>query len=111
LDTDLTINNTGIIGSGGTGGHGITQNRDNQRQGSAGAGAGLDPGTSVWAAHCSPETSYLVGACGIGASGGDLGGANLDGGGLPSNPAIITSGHVLTYSGPGLLRGGVSASL
>lgn len=110
METNLTIENYGIIGSGGTGGHGITQNRDNNRQGSSGAGAGLDPGTSVWAAHCSPTTSYLKGACSVGANGGDLGSANAGGGGRATMPAVITSGYVLSHSGPGLLRGGTATT-
>lgn len=107
LSYPLAIVNSGIIGSGGTGGLGITQDRDHPNPGDGGGGAGIDPGYSQARGRnyrgAAVYSSYLVGGESTGVFGGNLGSAN--GAGVATNVAIVTQGNTLTLTGNALLGG------
>jgi len=107
LEHPLTINNEGIIGSGGTGGHGITMNRDHPCTYGGGGGAGIPPGKNSGGAGTYSDGSILNG-----------GGGSIPAGGLGlgnphrrTRPAILTQGHAVTFIEEGLIRGDVSATM
>jgi hypothetical protein len=109
LSYPLTIQNSGIIGSGGTGGHGITQNRDHPTPGDGGGGAGIDPGYSQARGRnyrgAAVYSSYLVGGESTGVFGGNLGSGN---GYIGTSYAIVAQGNALTVTGSGQLLGGTN---
>jgi len=107
LSYPLTIENSGVIGSGGTGGLGITQDRDHPNPGDAGGGAGIVVGVSEPRGRnyngSAVYSSYLVGGASTGIGAGNLGSAN--GAGVATNVAIVTQGNTLTLTGNALLGG------
>ena len=109
LEHPLTINNGGIIGSGGTGGNGMTLNRDRKHQYGGGGGAGIPPGKTIGGAYgTKTDGSFLNGGAGVGAVAGSLGQGN---GYRRTRPAILTQGYALTYTEEGLIRGDVLATM
>jgi hypothetical protein len=106
LSYPLTIQNNGVIGSGGTGGLGITQNRDNNALGGHGGGAGIDPGSGGQGRYNYTNggwvSSYLVGGTSIGVNAGNLG---QGAGGRATSSAVVTQGNTLTVIGNALLGG------
>ena len=106
LSYPLTIQNSGIIGSGGSGGHGVTQNRDNNALGDGGGGAGIDPGTGYQGRYNYTGgawvSSYLVGGASIGVYGGNLGAGTAY---VATSKAVVTQGNALTLTGNALLGG------
>ena len=106
LSYPLTIQNNGVIGSGGTGGLGITQNRDNNALGGHGGGAGIDPGSGGQGRYNYTNggwvSSYLVGGTSIGVNAGNLG---QGAGGRATASAVVTQGNTLTVTGNALLGG------
>lgn len=108
LEHDLKINNLGIIGSGGCGGHGITMNRDNPTLGGAGGGAGIPAGKGKSGRYTWSDGSILQGGASVGVPSGDLGMGN---GYRRTRPAILTQGHTLTYIEEGIIRGDVLATM
>jgi hypothetical protein len=110
MEHSLSIDNQGIIGSGGTGGHGITMNRDNPRTGGAGGGAGIPGGKGYGGAYVSdPNPTILNAGSSCGQAGGSLGMGNAAG--RRTRPAILTQGYTLTYIDEGLIRGDVLAAM
>lgn len=108
LEHPLTINNEGIIGSGGTGGHGTTMNRDRKHQYGGGGGAGLPPGKTIGGAYgTKTDGSILNGGEGIIAA-GSLGMGNPY---RRTRPAILTQGYACTITGEGLIRGDVLTAM
>jgi hypothetical protein len=107
LSYPLTIANSGVIGSGGTGGLAITQNRDNNALGDGGGGAGINPGYSFQGRYNYTRSqwpsSYLFGGASVGWNGGDLGQAG--GSGRAPAKAVVTQGNILTLTGNPLLGG------
>jgi len=110
LSYPLAIVNSGIIGSGGTGGLGITQDRDHPNPGDGGGGAGIDVGYSQARGRnyngAAVYSSYLIGGASTGIGAGNLGQPN--GAGLATAKAIVTQGNTLTVTGNGQLLGGTS---
>lgn len=108
LSYPLTIENSGVIGSGGSGGLAVTQNRDNNALGDGGGGAGINPGYSFQGRYNYTggtwPASYLVGGNSVGVNGGNLG----TGTGIATAKAIVTQGNALTITGSGQLLGGTS---
>lgn len=106
LSYPLTIQNNGVIGSGGTGGQGITQNRDNNALGGHGGGAGIEPGSGGQGRYNYTNggwvSSYLVGGTSIGVNAGSLG---QGAGGRATASAVVTQGNTLTVIGNALLGG------
>ena len=106
LSYPLTIQNSGVIGSGGSGGHGVTQNRSNNAQGDGGGGAGIDPGYSFQGRYNYTGgtwvSSYLVGGNSIGVNGGNLGTGTAY---VATSVAVVTQGNTLTLTGNALLGG------
>jgi hypothetical protein len=107
LSYPLEIANSGIIGSGGTGGLGITQDRDHPNPGDGGGGAGIDVGYSQARGRnyngAAVYSSYLIGGASTGIGGGNLGSAN--GFGVATAKAVVTQGNTLTLTGNALLGG------
>lgn len=110
LSYPLEIANSGIIGSGGTGGLGITQDRDHPNPGDGGGGAGIDVGYSQARGRnykgAAVYSSYLIGGASTGIGAGNLGQPNEAG--LATAKAIVTQGNTLTVTGNGQLLGGTS---
>jgi hypothetical protein len=106
LSYPLTIQNSGIIGSGGSGGHGVTQNRDNNALGDGGGGAGINPGTGYQGRYNYTGgtwvSSYLVGGNSVGVNGGALGAGTAY---VATSKAVVTQGNTLTLTGNALLGG------
>lgn len=106
LSYPLTIQNNGVIGSGGSGGHAITQNRDNNALGDGGGGAGINPGYSFQGRYNYTggtwPASYLVGGNSIGTNGGNLGAGTAY---VATSKAVVTQGNTLTLTGNALLGG------
>lgn len=110
MEHSLIIDNQGIIGSGGTGGHGITMNRDHPCLGGAGGGAGIPGGKGLNGAYVNNITPSILNAGdSCGPDGGSLGMGN--GAGRRTRPAILTQGYTLTYIEEGLIRGDVLATM
>ena len=109
LEHNLALNNLGIIGSGGAGGHGITMNRDNPRTGGAGGGAGIPGGEGRGGAYVGDVNPTILNAGSTcGQPGGSLGMGNSN---RRTRPAILTQGYALTYIEEGLIRGDVLATM
>lgn len=99
----LVIINNGIIGGGGHGGLGITQNRSNPVQGDVGGGAGVIPGWGSAYGYGYTQgryvSSYLQGGQSIGISAGNLG---------SSSATVVTQGNTLNITGTGVFYGAIS---
>jgi len=97
------IINKGIIGSGGTGGHGITMDRKRKHGYQGGGGAGIPGGSKDGHGGygCGADGTYLEGGCGS-FPGGDLGKGN---GKRATRPAIIFGSYKYTIEGNGVVRG------
>lgn len=102
------IINNGIIGSGGSGGHGITMNRDRKHCYHGGGGAGIPGGSKAGGGYgCGANGSYLEGGCGSHA-GGDLGSGTWA---RPTRPSIIFGSYKYTIEGSGIVRGAQAATM
>jgi hypothetical protein len=122
LNHPLTILNSGIIGSGGTGGLGFdatwSKNKPNQNA-NIGGGAGLPPGGFGWPAdgRGSPTSfmehprraTFLTGGVANNTRAGDLGMGTAF---RVTKPAIVTQGHALDLQniGTGMVRGDIASS-
>lgn len=113
----LTIENSGVIGSGGQGGSAQTHNRQNPTIYPAGGGAGINPGRLGGDGVQCPgqrryrgsatDGSYLYAGSGGAVNGADLGKLNRVTGGV-ARPAIQTNNHVLSLFGPGRVEGPIT---
>lgn len=111
LNHPLTLQNSGIIGAGGSGGlgHASTETRNQGPGQNIGGGAGLPPGGYGWSTSGTPtkdharRATFLTGGFAGGNRAGDLGqhtGYRL------TRPAIVTNGHALSES-RGFIRGDI----
>jgi hypothetical protein len=113
----LTIQNNGIIGSGGSGGLGFaSEETRNQGAGVAvGGGAGLPPagygwpesGSGVPTKEHKHRATFLTGGFSGSNRAGDLGQNTAF---RLTRPAIVTQGHAINYSPQGTIRGDVTGS-